>query len=70
MGIRCEDSHWGQPDGAGAAEDLDLAAETFDAAICRMGLMPFLEPAQALDAVRHALRPEARCLSSGSGGFP
>jgi ubiquinone/menaquinone biosynthesis C-methylase UbiE len=29
---------------AGAAEDLDLAAETFDAAICRLGLMLFPDP--------------------------
>jgi SAM-dependent methyltransferase len=33
---------------AGAAEDLDVAAESFDAAICRLGLMPFRDPARAL----------------------
>jgi ubiquinone/menaquinone biosynthesis C-methylase UbiE len=42
---------------AGAAEDLDLAADTFDAVICRAGLMLFLEPARALRVVRHALKP-------------
>lgn len=42
---------------AGAAEDLDVAAESFDAVICRLGLMLFVAPAQALAAVRRALRP-------------
>jgi SAM-dependent methyltransferase len=42
---------------AGAAEDLDVAAETFDAVICRLGLMLFVEPAKALVAVRRALKP-------------
>ena len=42
---------------AGAAEDLDVAAQSFDAVICRLGLMLFVAPAQALAAVRHALRP-------------
>ena len=42
---------------AGAAEDLDLAAESFDAVICRLGLMLFVEPAKALAAVRRALKP-------------
>jgi precorrin-6B methylase 2 len=41
----------------GAAEDLDLAAESFDAVICRLGLMLFADPARALRAVRRALRP-------------
>ena len=41
----------------GAAEDLDLAAESFDAVICRLGLMLFAAPAQALAAARHALKP-------------
>lgn len=39
-----------------AAEDLDVAAEGFDAVICRLGLMLFVEPAKALAAVRRALR--------------
>jgi SAM-dependent methyltransferase len=42
---------------AGAAEDLDMAAASFDAVICRLGLMLFAAPAQALAVVRHALRP-------------
>jgi SAM-dependent methyltransferase len=42
---------------AGAAEDLEVASESFDAVICRLGLMLFVAPAQALAAVRRALRP-------------
>jgi SAM-dependent methyltransferase len=42
---------------AGAAEDLYVAAESFDAVICRLGLMLFVAPAQALATVRRALRP-------------
>ena len=42
---------------AGAAEDLDIAAESFDAVVCRLGLMLFGEPARALAVVRRALRP-------------
>ena len=42
---------------AGAAEDLAVAPASFDAAICRLGLMLFSEPARALLAVRRALRP-------------
>ncbi len=42
---------------AGAAEDLDLAAESFDAVICRLGLMLFAGPAHALAAARRALKP-------------
>jgi len=42
---------------AGAAEDLEVASERFDAVICRLGLMLFVAPAQALAAVRRALRP-------------
>lgn len=42
---------------ATAAEDLDVATQSFDAVICRLGLMLFAEPARALVAVRRALRP-------------
>jgi len=42
---------------AGAAEALDLEAGSFDAAICRLGLMLFVEPAKALAAVHRALKP-------------
>jgi ubiquinone/menaquinone biosynthesis C-methylase UbiE len=45
---------------AGAAEDLALAPESFDAAICRLGLMLFAAPAQALTVVRKALRPRGK----------
>jgi SAM-dependent methyltransferase len=41
----------------GAAEVLDVAAESFDAAICRLGLMLFVAPAKALEVVRRALKP-------------
>jgi len=41
----------------GAAEDLDVASENFDAVICRLGLMLFINPAKALLAARRALRP-------------
>jgi ubiquinone/menaquinone biosynthesis C-methylase UbiE len=44
----------------GAAEDLDLPVESFDAAICRLGLMLFVNPARALAAVHRALRPGAK----------
>jgi ubiquinone/menaquinone biosynthesis C-methylase UbiE len=45
---------------AGAAEDLELAAEIFDAVICRLGLMLFAAPAQALKIVRSALRTRGK----------
>jgi ubiquinone/menaquinone biosynthesis C-methylase UbiE len=45
---------------ASAAEDLALTPDKFDAAICRLGLMLFPSPGQALDAVRTALKPRAR----------
>jgi SAM-dependent methyltransferase len=41
----------------GAAEDLDVPAESFDAVICRLGLMLFAAPARALAAMRRALKP-------------
>jgi ubiquinone/menaquinone biosynthesis C-methylase UbiE len=41
----------------GAAEELDVTAERFDAVICRLGLMLFVEPAKALAAVQRALKP-------------
>ena len=45
---------------AGAAEDLGVAAEGFDAVICRLGLMLFIDPAKALRAAWRALRPSGR----------
>src|SRR5919106_1577269 len=44
----------------GAAEDLDVAAESFDAVICRLGLMLFSDPAKALLAVRRTLQPRGK----------
>ncbi|MBL8471604.1 MAG: class I SAM-dependent methyltransferase [Rhodocyclaceae bacterium] len=40
-----------------AAESMEIAARSMDAAICRLGLMLFAAPAQALEAVRNAVRP-------------
>jgi SAM-dependent methyltransferase len=48
---------------AGAAEDLELVSESFDAAICRLGLMLFAAPAQALAVVRRALRLRGKIAS-------
>src|SRR5262249_33421356 len=45
---------------AGAAEDLNLAGESFDAVICRLGLMLFIDPAKAVRVVRQALRPRGK----------
>lgn len=45
---------------AGAAEKLELDADSFDAVICRLGLMLFASPAQALAAALHALKPRGR----------
>ncbi|MDQ4053627.1 MAG: methyltransferase domain-containing protein [Actinomycetota bacterium] len=44
----------------GAAEELQLPPASFDAAICRLGLMLFASPANALSAVYAALKPGAR----------
>lgn len=44
----------------GAAEELDVPAESFDAAICRVALMLFAEPAKALAGVKRALKPGTR----------
>jgi SAM-dependent methyltransferase len=44
----------------GAAEDLDVASESFDAVICRLGLMLFINPAKALLAARRALLPSGK----------
>lgn len=43
-----------------AAEDLPVPPESFDAAICRMGLMLFPAPTKAVQAVRRALRRGGR----------
>lgn len=44
----------------GAAEDLTGLDESFDACICRLGLMLFPDPEAALKAVRQTLKPGAR----------
>jgi ubiquinone/menaquinone biosynthesis C-methylase UbiE len=43
-----------------AAEDLAEPEASFDASICRLGLMLFPSPRKALGAVRRVLRPGAR----------
>jgi ubiquinone/menaquinone biosynthesis C-methylase UbiE len=43
-----------------AAEDLDVTQAPFDASICRLGLMLFPSPREALKAVQRVLRPGAR----------
>jgi SAM-dependent methyltransferase len=45
---------------AGAAEDLDVVPDSFDAVICRLGLMLFVDPTKALLAARRALRPSGK----------
>lgn len=42
------------------AENLDLEPGSFDAAICRIALMLFLDPRKALAAIRQALKPGGR----------
>lgn len=44
----------------GAAEELDIRDESFDAVICHLGLMLFTEPLKALAAARRALKPGGR----------
>lgn len=39
------------------AENLDLEADSFDAAICRLGLMLFSNPVKALSGIRRVLKP-------------
>lgn len=41
----------------GAADDLEVPAESFDAVICRLGLMLFPDPGNALAAIKRALKP-------------
>lgn len=48
---------------AGAAEELDVPAASFDAVICRLGLMLFSNPKQALSAAWRALRPGGKAAA-------
>jgi ubiquinone/menaquinone biosynthesis C-methylase UbiE len=41
----------------GAADELNVDAASFDAVICRLGLMLFPDPAKALTVMKHALKP-------------
>lgn len=43
-----------------AADELPATQQAFDAAICRLGLMLFPDPTQALKAVQSVLKPQAR----------
>lgn len=43
-----------------AAEDLEELEASFDASICRLGLMLFPSPRKALEAIQRALKPGAR----------
>ena len=61
---RCRRAGFGQVETiAGDAEALAVAPESFDAAICRLGLMLFASPARALQALRRALAPGGRTSS-------
>ena len=42
------------------AENIDLEADSFDAAMCRSSLMHFPNPSKALAGVYRALRPSSK----------
>jgi ubiquinone/menaquinone biosynthesis C-methylase UbiE len=46
------------------AQTLEFDARLFDAALCRWGVMLFLDPLAAMKSVRRALRPGARFVSA------
>jgi SAM-dependent methyltransferase len=48
---------------AGAAEELEVAPESFDAVICRLGLMLFAAPAKALRVAWNALQHRGKVAS-------
>lgn len=50
------------------AEDLGLPAASFDAAICRLGLMFCPSPLKGLQEMDHALKPGGRACKGGSMG--
>ncbi|NYT78929.1 methyltransferase domain-containing protein [Alcaligenaceae bacterium] len=45
------------------AENLDLSAENFDTAICRLGVMLCPNPAKVLDGMHRALKPGAKACA-------
>jgi SAM-dependent methyltransferase len=46
------------------AQELDFDARLFDAALCRWGVMLFLDPLAALKSVRRSIRPGARFVAA------
>jgi SAM-dependent methyltransferase len=45
------------------AANIDLEADSFDAVICRQGLMLFPEPVKALVGMRHVARPASKVVA-------
>ena len=45
------------------AEEIDLDADSFDAVICRMGLMLFSNPVKALIGMRRVVKPTGKVVS-------
>ncbi len=45
------------------AEDLDLSADSFDAVICRLGLMLFPDPPKALRGMHQVLKPGGKAVA-------
>jgi ubiquinone/menaquinone biosynthesis C-methylase UbiE len=45
------------------AENIDLDADSFDAVICRMGLMLFSNPVKALIGMYHVVKPTGRVVA-------
>jgi SAM-dependent methyltransferase len=45
------------------AENIDLDADSFDAAICRMGLMLFSDPVKALTGMRRVLKGAGKAVA-------
>ncbi len=50
-GLSQVQTHWAD------AQDLDVVPASFDAVVCRLGLMLFQQPQQALSGMQRALRP-------------
>lgn len=45
------------------AENIELDADSFDAAICRQGLMLFAEPVKALVEIRRVVKPDGKVVA-------